>query len=176
MGDSLGNLLHEFDGNNRRGDHVGLPVRNSLGQEWITHSDNHMHSNVNANDPVIKIPTEAVSLSVQEVLRAYYSGIKPFAVFDALYLVPFVNDIPLSKKFELSGTQRENDRFLRRLRGDLAWPLRMITSKRSIKLMINNLDGIMGDMASDIRVDLSEKGVLQLRMPEPYKQNFANVD
>ena len=176
VGDSLGNIIHEFDARNRAGDHVGLPVKNSLGQEWITHSDNHLHVNSNENDPVIKIPIQAVSLSVQEIFIAYRFGVKPEGVFQALNLVPFVNGDPMSDKFGLTSNERENKKWIRRLRNDLKFPLRLITSESSIEKMLNSLDIIMKRMARDVRSDLLKKDELYLRMPEEYKESYSRVD
>lgn len=176
IGDSLGNIMHDFDGRNRDGRHVGLKVKNALGHEWVTHCDNHLHSGVKPDQPVIMMPTRAVSLSVQEILNAFYHGSSPHGVFAALNLVPFVNDEPLAQKFKLGDNHKENARWIKKLRDGLDFPLRIITSKKNIKKMVQSLDDIMGAMAQDVRADLAEKDEIFKRMPEAYKQSFSNIE
>ncbi len=175
VGDSLGNILHDSDGRDRAGNHIGLHVKNSMGQEWLTHCDNHLHSGVNDQDPVIKIPVQAVSASVQEVFSAYKYGTKPEGVFQALNLVPFVNDRELHKKFKLTGNRTIDNRILQKLRNGLDWPLRMITSTKSIEKMIHALSGIMTTMGEDIQKEIAKKEPWEKRMPEEYKKNYSNI-
>lgn len=167
-GDSLAMVLHNTEGKDSSGLEVGLEVKNARGDRWITHSDDKLHECTPDSHPRIRIPVEAVSLSVLELEMAYRKGALPSGNYAALKLVPFVVGQSLAKKYALRGTAKERDEYLGRLKKALPSSLQILTGKNDIKKMIKNLDKISKALGTEVRWDLVKNVNLVLRIPKEY--------
>lgn len=169
-GDLMGLALHDSDGKNYQNEEVGLPVENSLGNHWVTHSDGKLNECTGDEEPGIAFPVSAVQRSVNEIFRSYFRGEMPSGIFAATEVVPFPAAASLVDKYFPGGDKNSSSvaAIAKWLRESLVFPLRIILSQNDTVNILAGLPEILNEFQTAIRNDLAEKGTLTSRLPPRY--------
>ena len=115
-GDLLSLLIHDHESRHlKHGTELGMNVKNSLGDVWVTYGDGEMHAanNNGANDTGFIMPMLALKQSFKDVLVAWQTGKVPEGIFEATKYVPFSYDVPLVIKFSSEYQKMKKKEILR---------------------------------------------------------------
>ena len=88
---ALTKLLHDQDHLLKNSEGKGLRVLNARGDRWATRSDGELFALASWEEPHVRIPLEAVELSLTELLRTFESGAEPEGVYAAIELLPYLD-------------------------------------------------------------------------------------
>jgi hypothetical protein len=190
---AVAKILHDHD--HRFETSGGLKVLNARGDSWKTRGDGELFIIPKNEIPIyVNIPTEAVRLSVREVLDTYMTGKMPSSVYAAMELVPFID--PSETKLTDTFPATLNDKQLNELTADIG-----IVGTSAKAVGFNNalvleffkaLPGLMQKFRADVAQDV-EKGLviyedpkapnplvkktidLRKRLPAKYITGYLNV-
>ena len=175
-GDILSMALHDTEAKDPQGFEIGFPVKNSENLRWRTRSDSKLNECRQESHIGIRMPVEAVSQSVREVLLAYEEGSIPIGVFAAAALVPYADDSGLEAKVAALAGEEGLDHLAERLRDALPSVLKLIISEGDFRKMLTNMGSIMGLFRQDVARDLERDSKLSERLPRAYIDAYLNVN
>lgn len=167
---ALAKVLHD-------GDHPaevdgGLPVTNARGDIWKTLGDGSLYG---TDDTAARMVTEALEISIQEVLNVY-DGKAPPEVFKAIELVPF----PASNVRNLADDfppDMETEKLQKSLQNlGVIWTLRSAIglNETLAREYFAALPQLMKNFQKDVQVDLLD-AELAKRLPKGYAQGYLNI-
>jgi subtilisin family serine protease len=182
---ALSKLLHDQDGHistvhgegHALNEADGLPVRNSLGQEWDTRCDGQLFIEHKDEDLALAAPVEAVRRSVVDLLRAHLDGVRPQGVYRALELVPFPRpgSPGLADKFHgMKDAQRAA------LLEAVQWYVKIPyistgLNDTHLKEMFAALPSLMGDFRAAVAKEVAESPELAARIPPALIEAYKGV-
>jgi hypothetical protein len=177
-GDLLSMLLHNFESvNPRTGLEMGFRVQNSLGNVWLTRSDERLNLYSNKKDLTVLLPKKAVEESFKDILIAAEYGDLPYGIYRAAQFVPFQYDMPLIDKLspEHQQVKRQSDVVSLFF---LSTPMfqRFFFYKSDFAKMLDALSSIFLKFRQDIAYDQATNPELTKRLPEKYLQAYLNVE
>lgn len=146
----------------------GLKVRNA-NESWFTRADGQLYIETSATDPVRRIPVEAVSLSVSEVLDAFYNGKSPKGVYAATELVPVIDPSEV-KLVELFNPYSDFKKF-KKDSGFMGYTL----SEKNIRDFFTVLPELMEQFRTDVATDVDRNPELAKRLPSFYIEGYRKV-
>jgi hypothetical protein len=190
---AVAKILHDHD--HRFETSGGLKVMNSRGEAWKTRGDGELFVIPKGETPVyVTIPTEAVRISVTEVLDTYLTGKAPSGLFAAIELVPYID--PSESKLVDTFPATVSDKQLSELTADIGI---VGTSAKAVGFnhaLVREFFQVLPDLMKKFRTDVSvdlEKGLviyedpkapnpvvkkkidLRERLPEKYIRGFLSV-
>ena len=174
-GDILASLMHNFESKNLQSQEVGLAVRNSIGDKWRTQSDGSLHECTKNSDPGIIVPLEAVSASVGDIFNAYYNGIEPKDVYEAIKYVPYTVEGNIEDKYKLPTDSTAKNAFINTLKSFIAEPLNELTINYDIEKLSKEMTSLMASFRARITNEINSDKALSLRLPAKFKEAMKNV-
>ncbi|MCB9026951.1 MAG: hypothetical protein H6625_11570 [Bdellovibrionaceae bacterium] len=175
-GDILSMLLHDTEAKDSEGTEIGLQVQNSLGDSWKTLSDDHLNECRQEDHIGIRLPVEAVKLSVIDIFKAYQDGESPNGVYEATNLVPFSGERGLAASINLRINEKGRVALAKKLRSHLPVALKLVVSEKNIRLMLSSLEDIMQSFREDIEKDINVDSTLKKRLPDKYLKAYLNIN
>lgn len=174
---SLSKLLHDNDGRKETPQLSGLKVTNARGDRWITKSDKELFLHNGEKNVAAALITEAVKLSILDILMARKTGIGRQGIFPATKIVPF----PSTDERTLSQTMgNPSDSDVNALVAETAWYLKLPFLTKinhdNVRNLLTNIPSIMADMRKQIGTDLVQKKHVTDRLPDAYKNAFQRID
>lgn len=174
ISDAFALLLHDNDGKDSSGREVGIEVKNSRGDHWVTHSDQELNTCKPDSHISIRLPVKSVEHSIRDIFETFKTGLKPTGVLNSLLYVPTpVEKIPL-EHFKLTANKAQNIKNIKRLERSLPAPLRWMTSRAALAKMIHALPEIRDQFATQNRQEAEASSLIQLRFPAEYLDAHTN--
>lgn len=173
---SLAKLLHDHDHLLRDNHGPGLLVTNTRGDSWRTRCDGELYIVSHPKDRHLRLPSEAVEISMTEVLEAFDKGTSPSGVFRAAELVPFVapGEEDLIQTFNPNVPEEQLKRWLGGL--GIVSKVSFITGldEEITRTFFGALPGIMEQFRRDVRQESTDP-VLAKRLPQAYVNGYIGI-
>ncbi|RYZ60065.1 MAG: hypothetical protein EOP07_01995 [Proteobacteria bacterium] len=191
---ALAKVIHDND--HTLENHGGLKVINSKGNAWKTRADGELFviPEADKNPVYVALPTEAVRISIEEVLEAYRTGATPEGVYKATELAPFIDpsEDKLIDSFPANRSNKEINSLMVTIGPmwtygtaiGLSYDLTRQYFKELPEMMKNFREGVKKDVDEGLRIyvdpkakNLVEKKTIDLkaRLPEKYLKGYMNV-
>lgn len=174
IADAISMILHDHEGKDFDGNDVGIAVKNSRGDTWITHSDSSLNICRADSDDSIRLPTEAIALSSTDILLAFKTGMAPTEVYPSLFIVPTAIEKELLSSY-LNGRNLYEKSTLNSLQEGLPLPLRLILSNSDLNRFFRNLPSLQEQFAQSVEQDVLQNPELALRIPQGYIKSLTST-
>jgi hypothetical protein len=172
----LSRVLHDRDGEVRDSGEHGLPVMNARGDEWFARCDAQLFYHNDLEAPAVALASEAVAVSVDEVLTAIERGEQPVGVYRATQLVPFPALTTPSLTATFAPARLNANKAFERLAWYFRLPLVSEMSPQLISNFVQDLPAVMASLRSDIADQLIHDRDILERLPAAYVAAYMAVD
>lgn len=178
IGGILAKILHDDDHSFVSSEESGLPVMNAQGDRWLTRSDGDLFKAAGTDfqsQDYIRLVSNAVELSVREILSALNEGQVPEGIYAATKLVPFIDPQTPGIDTVFPSTMSDEDLDARIKAAIPSWipgGLSIWFIKDHARRFLMDLPQVMADFRAQIASETEE---LKDRVPPEYIEGYLNV-